>query len=619
MNQRYKMKNKGTAVVLAILLGGFGVHKFYLGENKIGILYLCFFWTFIPSIIGIIDGILILSLSDENFNRKYNKLMSEIITKTENKNIQSNTVVKSIVTKSESVDEFVYMHPKIQLEGVQLLESFRILSSTINVDTLIGRYDVILDRYLYFIKASTSPRYSTDIQSAIDRFKTVHYEQIPTELDLFLLLKPNLDILTDFFTTSLLNCFDGFLTHQVNQIANLKQDTAKKNRYKKIMTVANLTLRELETRGSKKDKYIVVINKLKTQISELNKNFDFVGNKPKVDTLVSNEILINPEATFLLTLQSDNTEDLKEAVSIIKNEHLWNKLPQLLPLFSRSNIRCCEVDSYISKYKPLYLENFQSELNKSEEYQNASQRDKELIEAELKVAAINQIYERADCNLITLFSNSDIDFEVDNVLVDRYGFDVITKYFSFGNDTDKVFTNLERSYFDDLLKSGLAISGDDLDIDDVLSSQTLKTLNLISEKEEGFFKRKNKAIEYIKSSPILINNIGKFVAKRNLFKLKPLPEEFQILDTKMIVNHWSFLREYIELVINTYRNSESYEQTLLDNDEYVKSYKVSNRAVDDSENSCPRSIIEIGKQYDITKPPVLPFHVGCQCYLNEIY
>ena len=34
------MKDKTTAAILAFFLGGFGVHKFYLGESGLGIIYL---------------------------------------------------------------------------------------------------------------------------------------------------------------------------------------------------------------------------------------------------------------------------------------------------------------------------------------------------------------------------------------------------------------------------------------------------------------------------------------------------------------------------------------------------------------------------------------------------
>ena len=67
------MKNRTTAGILAILLGGLGVHKFYLGETGMGILYLLFCWTSIPSLIGLIEGILYLTKSDEEFEKLYIK------------------------------------------------------------------------------------------------------------------------------------------------------------------------------------------------------------------------------------------------------------------------------------------------------------------------------------------------------------------------------------------------------------------------------------------------------------------------------------------------------------------------------------------------------------------
>lgn len=60
-----------AAGVLALLLGGLGGHKFYQGNVKIGLLYLCLFWTFIPAIIGFIEGILMLVADEDEYERKY--------------------------------------------------------------------------------------------------------------------------------------------------------------------------------------------------------------------------------------------------------------------------------------------------------------------------------------------------------------------------------------------------------------------------------------------------------------------------------------------------------------------------------------------------------------------
>lgn len=67
----YTKKSRTTAGILAILLGGIGAHKFYLGKTGMGILYLVFCWTYIPALLGLIEGIIYLTSDDEKFYYKY--------------------------------------------------------------------------------------------------------------------------------------------------------------------------------------------------------------------------------------------------------------------------------------------------------------------------------------------------------------------------------------------------------------------------------------------------------------------------------------------------------------------------------------------------------------------
>ena len=73
------MSRRTTYILLALFLGLFGIHKFYVGKNAQGIIYLLlttlFCWTFIvPIIIGIIalfDLIVALASTDKEFNERY--------------------------------------------------------------------------------------------------------------------------------------------------------------------------------------------------------------------------------------------------------------------------------------------------------------------------------------------------------------------------------------------------------------------------------------------------------------------------------------------------------------------------------------------------------------------
>jgi len=64
---------KLAAGLCGILLGGLGIHKFVLGYTNAGILMLVgyFFTCGITHIIGIIEGIIYLTKSDEDFLEEY--------------------------------------------------------------------------------------------------------------------------------------------------------------------------------------------------------------------------------------------------------------------------------------------------------------------------------------------------------------------------------------------------------------------------------------------------------------------------------------------------------------------------------------------------------------------
>ena len=65
-------KEKNTAVLLSLFLGSLGVHKFYLGINGHGFLYLVFSWTFIPFILSLFNFFSLLFMTNDKFNTEYN-------------------------------------------------------------------------------------------------------------------------------------------------------------------------------------------------------------------------------------------------------------------------------------------------------------------------------------------------------------------------------------------------------------------------------------------------------------------------------------------------------------------------------------------------------------------
>lgn len=61
---------KIVAGALGVFLGSIGAHKFFLGKTRQGILYILFCWTFIPGLVGFIEGVRYLFMPLDDFYKK---------------------------------------------------------------------------------------------------------------------------------------------------------------------------------------------------------------------------------------------------------------------------------------------------------------------------------------------------------------------------------------------------------------------------------------------------------------------------------------------------------------------------------------------------------------------
>ena len=67
------MKNKNFAAIAAFFGGFIGLHRFYLGQIGLGIVYALLLFTGISVILGILDGIIFLTMNQQVFDAKYNR------------------------------------------------------------------------------------------------------------------------------------------------------------------------------------------------------------------------------------------------------------------------------------------------------------------------------------------------------------------------------------------------------------------------------------------------------------------------------------------------------------------------------------------------------------------
>ncbi len=68
------MKDKTTAALLALFFGWFGIHRFYLRQPGLGVVYIFLLFVFgISFLLGVIDAIVFLAMDQKEFDRRYNE------------------------------------------------------------------------------------------------------------------------------------------------------------------------------------------------------------------------------------------------------------------------------------------------------------------------------------------------------------------------------------------------------------------------------------------------------------------------------------------------------------------------------------------------------------------
>ena len=128
------MKSKTTAGLLAIFLGEFGIHWFYLGKSGKGIAYLLLFlvfcWTFfvplIVAIVTLIEGIVFLTMNEEKFNMQYNT--ATIYQPSANNNNAQQKSVEPVISapaqKTEAKGDILMNLKKLLDNGILTQEEF---------------------------------------------------------------------------------------------------------------------------------------------------------------------------------------------------------------------------------------------------------------------------------------------------------------------------------------------------------------------------------------------------------------------------------------------------------------------------------------------------------------
>lgn len=329
--------------------------------------------------------------------------------------------------------------------------------------------------------------------------------------------------------------------------------------------------------------------------------------------------VLNPDTTFPLTFQTIDQATAAEVKRILDTG--FQSAPssytrELAALIARKNLRCKQVDDYVTWAKQECLRKIEELKRASKQWNSASEMEREGLLAEFREEAIGSLDIVPNCDLDSLLECEPDYSAEDHLLIDQVGFKNLNVYIRHVGNPDKVHfvraDSHERGPFEKLAEFGVATRGKDMPLPLMLDTLTLKEMNeLVADLNQPAFTRKAKAMEFIMALPDKEKTLGHRIDIRDFFQLKPLPSTFSGVELLRISSAWTYACEVASLIAHTYRAATSIsEWNSMGDDPFLVGWDL---ATVGDDRTCPYCERASKKQYSKNNCPKTPLHIGCRC------
>lgn len=236
------------------------------------------------------------------------------------------------------------------------------------------------------------------------------------------------------------------------------------------------------------------------------------------------------------TLLGASQQIAEEIISICDSTSSYEASKKVGSILMENDIRIKEVEEFCSKVRPIVDKRVRDLIAKDEEWDSLGERDKEDKEKEFQSISMVEFGDNVSPAMATSLSyltfNRPIYVPLLNEIVSEYGSDNVLTYSQYYGRKKTTISIPDVNYrkpLEELVKVGLAYTGRDMCVEELLSTLTLERLNEIASTETRFTK-KDKAIKYLAEQDNITSIIEKNVTLRALFGLLPLPDKFKEFD-----------------------------------------------------------------------------------------
>lgn len=261
-----------------------------------------------------------------------------------------------------------------------------------------------------------------------------------------------------------------------------------------------------------------------------------------------------------VTLIGASRQTANEIINICDNLFTYNDASKKVGrILMENGIQIKEVEEFCSKVRPLVESRVKELVTKDPEWESLGDRDKEDKENEYRSLSMVEFGEEVtpvmSGALSFLTFNQPVQVPLLTEIVTEYGgdnVDTYCQYFGRKNPIIKIPDATYRKPLEELVKVGLAYTGKDMSVEELLSTLTLAELNEIASTDTKFT-RKDKAIKFLEEKDNIASIIDKSVTLRSLFSLRPLPDKYREFDIAKYTDSQCYYGNLADVLVSLYK------------------------------------------------------------------
>lgn len=312
--------------------------------------------------------------------------------------------------------------------------------------------------------------------------------------------------------------------------------------------------------SSKKTKEVQPVENITFDIKVESRSHEYIKEKGKVLPNSDGSMTLCSENKSRVTILESTLEVANEIINICDDSSSFYESEKRVGcILMEYGIQVKEVEEFLSKVRPIIEKRVSKLIAKDHRWESLDEEDRKYRREDHQNSSMvefdDEVTPAMSGSLSYLIFNDPVSVPLLNEVITEYGSNNISTYCEYSgkkNPIIKITNEFYRKPLEDLVKVGLAYTGQDMSVEELLSTLTLAELNEIASTDKKFTK-KDKVIKYLAEREDVNSIIEKHIVLPSLFTLTPLPEQFKDFDLEKYKTSQEYYNNLACVLISLYK------------------------------------------------------------------